>query len=470
MGDVALELRDISKRFGPVVALDNAFLTARPGIVHALLGENGAGKTTLMRIAFGLIHPDSGWIALDGARVRFTSPSDAIAAGIGMVHQQFSLVPAMTVAENVALGGKGLFKPHEIAARISNVGRNTGLSLDPDALVSTLGNADRQKLEIVRTLAHDARILILDEPTAVLTSRDTAELFRQLRSFADSGGAVILITHKLDDAIAHADEVTVLRRGQVVLNAKMTEADRRSLTTAMLGFAPEQPETGIFSPSGASVVASMRDVVVDPFVDPVTVEVRSGEIVGIAALDDDAASLLRTLAGRSQPAEGAVTLPSSIAFVPENRQDEAMIPEFDLAENFALREAGKQKGLIAWKNIENRVRDVIREFDIRAEGPRVAGRTLSGGNQQRFVLGRELHDDPPMLVLENPTQGLDVNAAAAIHARIRAAASKGTAVVFYSSDLDELAEVSHRVLVIRNRTMKFSEPERESIGHLLLDA
>ena len=146
------------------------------------------------------------------------------------------------------------------------------------------------------------------------------------------------------------------------------------------------------------------------------------------------------------------------------------IPEFDLAENFALREAGKQKGLIAWKNIENRVRDVIREFDIRAEGPRVAGRTLSGGNQQRFVLGRELHDDPPMLVLENPTQGLDVNAAAAIHARIRAAASKGTAVVFYSSDLDELAEVSHRVLVIRNRTMKFSEPERESIGHLLLDA
>lgn len=470
MIEAALELWDISKRFGPVTALDRASLTARPGAIHALLGENGAGKTTLMRIAFGLIQPDSGVIAIGGNRTRFSSPSGAIAAGIGMVHQQFSLVPAMTVAENVALGGKGRFKPQEVAARISDVGRRTGLKLNPEVLVSTLGNADRQKLEIVRTLAHDARILILDEPTALLTPHDIAELFRQLRSFADSGGVVILITHKLNDALAHGDEVTVLRRGRVVLTAKMSDTNRRSLTAAMLGFTPEQPEAAFYAPSGASVIASLDEVSLEGIAGPVSLDVRSGEITGVAALDDGASGLLRALAGRMSPEAGVVRLPPEIAFVPENRQDDALIPEFDLVENFALRDAGKRKGLIDWGTIESRVNEVIRDFDIVAPGARVTGDTLSGGNQQRFVLGRELHGDPPLLVLENPTQGLDVKAAAAIHSRIRKAASNGTAVVLYSSDLDELAEISHRVLVVRGSGVAFSEPERESIGHLLLEA
>ncbi len=471
MSPVLLELHDVSRRFGPVVALENASLVAKTGSIHALLGENGAGKTTLMRIAFGLIRPDSGWIAVDGVRKNFGSPSQAIAAGIGMVHQQFSLVPAMTVAENVALGGRGRFSPQETAARIAEVARTTGLSLDPDMPVASLGSGERQKLEIIRTLAHDARILILDEPTAVLTTRDKDELFRQLRAFAERGGAVVLITHKLDDALAHADEVTVLRRGRVVLSSTMDAVDRLGLTTAMLGFTPEPPGSGYLSPSASSIAVAVQGAVIDSRSprEPVTFDVRRGEILGVAALGGGAAGLLRMLAGRARPDSGFVELPSRIAFVPENRQEEALIPEFDLRENFALRTSAERSGLMDWDKVEGEVVLAISEFDVRAAGPRVESGTLSGGNQQRFVLARELHGDPPLLVLENPTQGLDVQAAASIHARIRASAAKGTAVIFYSSDLDELEAISNRVLVVRASGVVFSEPERESIGHLLLD-
>jgi ABC-type uncharacterized transport system ATPase subunit len=467
-----LKLHDISKRFGQLLALDDASLSVRRGSIHALLGENGAGKTTLMRVAFGLIRPDSGSIEIDGARKSFSSPSEAIACGIGMVHQQFSLVPAMTVAENVALGGKGRFSPGQVAERLEEVASTTGLSLDPEIKVSALGAGERQKLEIIRTLANKARILILDEPTAVLTSRDKAELFRQLKSFAESGGAVVLITHKLDDALTHADEVTVLRRGKVVLNSTMAGVDRLALTSAMLGFTPEASEPAPADASHESVAVSLRDVMVGGHVSrqPVTLTIRRGEILGIAALDGGAAGLLRILAGRQKPETGSVELPSPIAFVPENRQEEAMIPEFDLTENFALRLSAERGGLIDWDAVEAEVSTAIEEFDVRASGPRAEGRTLSGGNQQRFVLARELLGDPPLLVLENPTQGLDVQAAASIHARIRVTAAKGTAVVFYSSDLDELASVSSRVLVVRASGSVFSEPERESIGHLLLDS
>ena len=467
-----LVLHEISKRFGALTALDNVSLSVLPGSVHALLGENGAGKTTLMRIAFGLIQPDSGSITVDGVRKSFASPSQAIASGIGMVHQQVSLVPAMTVAENVALGGRGRFNPKVVAERLQHVARTTGLSLDPNVRVDSLGAGERQKLEIIRTLAHEARILILDEPTAVLTSKDKEELFRQIRTFADAGGAVVLITHKLDDALAHADAVTVLRHGKVVLTSTMTDVDRLSLTSAMLGFTPEPPDTALITSSAESTVVSLHDVAVDTHAlqQPLTFTVRSGEILGVAALDGGAAGLLRILAGRKNPEMGQVELPSPVAFVPENRQEEALIPEFDLTENFALRLSGEPSGLIDWKAVEVEVAGAMEEFDVRAAGPRAAGRTLSGGNQQRFVLARELAGNPPLLVLENPTQGLDVQAAASIHARIRAAAARGTAVVFYSSDLDELATIATRVLVMRPSGIVFSEPERESIGHLLLDA
>lgn len=475
MTNPALGLREISKRFGEIVALEKASLVVRPGSIHALLGENGAGKTTLMRIAFGLIRPDSGSIEIGGVTKSFRSPSEAIASGLGMVHQQFSLIPGMTVAENVALGGRGRFSPRDLATRISEVGDRTGLKLNPETLVASLGSAERQKLEIIRSLAHDARVLILDEPTAVLTPRDIGELFRQLRSFADGGGAVVLITHKLDDAIANADEVTVLRRGRVALTAPMSRVDRLSLTSAMLGFTPEPSATGYFRPSAASIVASLRDIVPpveigqQPGGPPISLDLRTGEILGVAALNGRAASLLRTLAGRTDPASGSIKLPMHIAFVPENRLEEAIVPEFDLAENFALKGLGTRDGLMHWTEIEDYVSGIIRDFDVKATGPRTGAATLSGGNQQRFVLGRELHDDPPLLILENPTQGLDVQAAAAVHARVRAAAGRGAAVVFYSSDLDELAQIAHRVLVVKASEFAFSEPEKGSIGQLLLD-
>lgn len=473
MPDAALELLDISKRFGTVTALDHASLTAHRGSIHALLGENGAGKTTLMRIAFGMMRPDTGSITVGGTPRRLASSADAIAAGIGMVHQQFSLVPAMTVAENVALGGKGRFRPEEVAQRIADVGSRTGLVLDPARTVATLSSAEKQKLEIVRTFAHDARILILDEPTAVLTSRDTDELFTQLRAFADSGGTVILITHKLHDALAHADAVTVLRRGSVALAGSMSGLSRKDLSSAMLGFAPDaRSPMRQDSTSPGAVVATLRDVVLRNdrgISQPLSFEIRKGEIVGVAALDGAAGGLLRVLAGRTTPRSGTVTTPSHVAFVPENRQDEALIPEFDLAENFALRNAGQCTGLMRWSEMHDDAQAVIAAFDVKAATTSVAARTLSGGNQQRFVLGRELSDDPELLILENPTQGLDVSAASAVHARMEAAAKKGTAIVFYSSDLDELAQISDRVLVVRRSGLALSEPERDAIGQLLLE-
>lgn len=474
MTGIALELGNISKRFGDVIALDDVSFRAEHGTVHALLGENGAGKTTLMRIAFGLTRPDSGAMAIDGRSVAFPSPRQAIAAGMGMVHQQFSLVPAMTVAENVALGGRGRFDRRDVAASITALGKRTGLVLDPDARVGDLGNAERQKLEILRTLAHDARILILDEPTAVLTSQDTIELFTQLRSFAASGGCVVLITHKLHDALTHSDQVTVLRRGRVVMTSATGNTSRESLTTAMLGSAPDAETRGNRTrEKDVKVVASLAEVVTADRryapASPLSLEVKAGQILGVAALEGMAASLLRVLAGRATPEQGSVAAPLKTGFVPENRQDEAIIPDFSLTENQALKGAGHRKGMLDWGGIRSQAQHVLEEFDVIADGADSPARNLSGGNQQRFVLGRELGGNPPLLVLENPTQGLDVRAAAGIHARVRSAADRGTAVVYYSSDLDELAEIADDVLVMRRSGPVLSAPDRETIGRLLLE-
>lgn len=471
MSQPALELRDVTKRFGSVIALETASIVVRPGSIHALLGENGAGKTTLMRVAFGMVQPDSGSISLGGVPTRIDSPADAIAAGIGMVHQQFSLIPAMTVAENVALGSRGRFRPGDTASLIADIGNRTGLTLNPSSVVADLSSAEKQKLEILRIFAHEARVLILDEPTAVLTPRDTGELFNQLRAFAGSGGSVVLITHKLHDALAHADEVTVLRRGKVVLASAMAAVDRATLTEAMLGFTPDATAV-THSQSQGRVVAACHDVILAGTRNlrstPLSFEVQAGEVLGVAALDGGASGLLRTVAGRLTPLGGTVTAPARIGFVPENRLDDALVPEFSLTENFALRGAAERTGVLSWEKLEEEAGEIIRDFDVRAEGPSLPVSALSGGNQQRFVLGRELHDEPSLLVLENPTQGLDVNAMSAIHDRIRAAAANGTAVLFYSSDLDELVEISDRVLVAGDWGIAFSDPDRESIGNLLL--
>lgn len=470
-GDTILELHEITKRFASIVALDKVSLNVRRGRITALLGENGAGKTTLMRVAFGMIQPDSGSIVVNGVRKRLDSPSDAIAAGIGMVHQQFSLVPAMTVVENVALGGSGKFSGARVAATLSAIAERTGLTLDPFAIVRDLGNADRQKLEIIRTLAHDAKIMILDEPTAVLTPKDVSDLFRRLKSFAANGGAVVLITHKLADARAYADDVTVLRAGRVVLSTHMSETTEDSLAAAMLGGLSEQQPLHSEKPVLSSTsIASLERVTVAGSADgnPITLHLNAGEIVGVAALDGAARSLLRILASRMKVASGRVRLPSRIGFVPENRKDEALIGDFSLAENLALANAGSRKGRMDWNAIEADAEEVIRDFDVRAPGIEASPAQLSGGNQQRFVLGRELQNSPQLIVLENPTQGLDINAAEFVHRRLRQARNEGAAVVFYSSDLDELADLSDRVLVVSRSRVTHVAPNRDSIGKALL--
>ena len=461
LSDAALALNEITKRFGNTVAVDSVSLAVQKGRITALLGENGAGKTTLMRIAFGMLQPDSGSISIDGRTVRLNSPADAIAAGIGMVHQQFSLIPAMTVAENVALTGRGKYSLNATKQRLSEIAEETGLHIDPDLQVAELGSADRQKLEILRTLAHRAQVLILDEPTAVLTARDTVELFAQLKSFARDGGAVVLITHKLADAIEHADEVTVLRRGRSVLSARMNEVNESLLIGAMLGAAPARHAAPAGATGASKVVASMRHA-------NTSLEVRSGEIVGVAALDNMATPLLRMLARRAKTAPESSHLPQNVGFVPENRRDEALIEDFSLIENVALAGAGNRSGTIDWEDMENHATEIISRFNVVASGLSASPASLSGGNQQRFVLGRELLKEPELIVLENPTQGLDVNAAAFVHDQLRSARDRGAGVIFYSSDLDELVEVSDRVIVVTARGVESVSADKNAIGQALL--
>jgi simple sugar transport system ATP-binding protein len=461
LSEIPLALNDITRRFGNTVALDSVSLSIHKGRITALLGENGAGKTTLMRIAFGMLQPDSGSIAVDGRAVRFSSPADAIAAGIGMVHQQFSLIPAMTVAENVALTGRGKYSLVDTKRRLSEIAGKTGLQLDPDAYVADLGSADRQKLEILRTLAHRARILILDEPTAVLTAKDKVELFAQLKSFAREGGAVVLITHKLADAIEHADEVSVLRRGRSVLNASIDTVDETSLIEAMLGAAPPSQAAVTVSNIPSRIVASLDHA-------NVSLEVRAGEIVGVAALDNAATPILRMLSHRKKVSAGSAALPAKVGFVPENRRDEALIEEFNLTENVALAGAGNRSGTIDWNVVENQTAEIISKFNVVAPGQSVSPASLSGGNQQRFVLGRELIDEPELIVLENPTQGLDVNAAAFVHSELRQARDRGAGVIFYSSDLEELVALSDRVIVVTADGVQSVRPDKNEIGQALL--
>jgi len=419
---LALEMQRISKRFGNFEALSHVSLKLCRGSVHALLGENGAGKTTLMRIAFGMISPDAGEIRVDDVPRSIHSPADAIAAGIGMVHQHFMLVPAMTVAENIELGNHGKYGARDSIDRVRKLGEQTGLVLDPSTKVSALGVVAQQRLEIVKALAHNARILILDEPTAVLAPAEARDLLAQIRKLVLNGSSAVLITHKLRDAQQYADDVSVLRRGKLILSGLMADFTEDSLTAAMLGHLPElaldsnaPPPIGrlIISLQGVGLVQQtgirrLRDV---------NIQVGAGKIVGITALEGGAADLLRVLAGRLMPTEGNVKLPLSIGFVPEDRQRDALIPAFSLYENIALKESGKRTGRMPWLRIRNKTTSLLADFDVRANDINMPVRNLSGGNQQKLVLARELSDNPSALVAENPTRGLDIQSSAIIHER-----------------------------------------------------
>jgi simple sugar transport system ATP-binding protein len=473
-----LELHNISKRFGNLQALSNVSLRLRPGTVHALLGENGAGKSTLMQIAFGMINPDKGEIRIDGHPVRLRSPRAAIEAGIGMVHQHFMLVPAMTVAENVELGGRGLYDARKSAARIRQLVEETGLTLDPLAHVHSLSIAGQQRLEIIKALARNARILILDEPTAVLAPAEAQELLTLIRRLVRSDRSVVLITHKLQDAEQFADDVSVLRNGKLALSSPVAEVTLESLAQSMLGPArvtghPQAQTEQTQCQLSDTPVIRLENIDVEPRSSPrhlrnINLQVSAGEIVGVAALDGAAADLLRVIAGRYKPTAGKLTTPSKVGFVPEDRQRDALIGDFSIFENVALRDSGDRKGRMPWSNIQRDANALIESFDIRAPTIDTPVRALSGGNQQKLVLARELSDNPVALIAENPTWGLDIQATASIHSRLRAAALDGCAVLFYSSDTDELIDLADRVVVIRDGSATNVKRVAEAIGNALL--
>lgn len=471
--DTALELEQIEKRFGETRALAGASLSVRPGTVHALLGENGAGKTTLMRIAYGVIQPDNGRILLRGLPVRFRSPAVAIRHGLGMVHQHFTNVPAMTVAENVALGNKGLYSRQRQNDFVRALSQRTGLPLDPERTVSGLAVGAQQRLEILKALAREVRVLIMDEPTAVLAPAEAEELLRWLRSFADQGGSVILITHKLREALAISDDVTVLRYGRTILSKSARSASSDELARAMLGDASAPALARSARTAGRIVLrlvkVSVRDEAGKVRVSDADAEVRQGEIIGIVALENSGHDfLLRAIAGRLPPSGGMIERDSPVAFIPEDRQRDAIVMSFPLTENVALRGSGFARGIIRWRDVRARTEQLVRDFDIRTSSIDVPVRTLSGGNQQKLVLARELSDDPSLVVAQNPTRGLDIRATADVHDRLRSAAANGAGVVLYSSDLDEVLSLADRAIAIHDGRLRAVPNDREAAGRAML--
>ena len=479
-----LTLAGIAKRFGATEALTDASLTVRPGTIHALLGENGAGKTTLMRIAFGLVQPDRGTIhGRDGRPLVLPSPAAAISAGIGMVHQHFTIVDAMTVAENVALGGRGSFDRRATAARIADIARTLGLTIDPDARAGTLSVPARQQLEIIKALSREAELLILDEPTAVLAPAEAEALLRQLRALAAGGLAIVLITHKLREALAVTDDVTVLRRGTTVLSGPVHALAERELAAAMVGpgsvtekSAASPAPTAIgteATPRGPWVVRARGISVVDAQgvlrVRGVDLDIHAGDIIGIAGVEGSGArELLRAIARRVAPVSGSIDGPAVVGFVPEDRHREAVALDFTVTENVALRGAGHRRGLVRWNALRDHARALVERFDVRGPGVDAPMRALSGGNQQKLVLAREMEASPPLLVVENPTRGLDLRATAAVHERLRAARDVGMAIVMYSSDLDELLLLADRVFAMFGGALIPTTRERHAMGQAML--
>ena len=470
--DAVLSLSRITKRYGATVALDDVSFACRAARVHALLGENGAGKTTLMRVAFGLVAPDFGQVV---ARARpIVRASDAIAGGIGMVHQHFTNVPAMTVAENVALGEHGRFDAARAARRVEEIGSRTGLVLDPRSVAGDLPVGAQQRLEIVKALARDARTLILDEPTAVLAPREIDELLVWLRRFADAGNAVVLITHKLREALAIADDVTVLRRGSVALTSAAKAVTLDSVSAALLGSEADlAPAEKHERTSDAAVVALDAATVVDArgviLLAAATLEVRAGEIVGVAAVEGAGQhALLRLLAGRETATTGIVRLPTAVGFIPEDRHRDGLMLDASATENVTLRNAGSRRGRIDWRAQRERTKRLIAEHDVRGGDERTAVRALSGGNQQKLIFARELDANPSLVVAENPTRGLDIRATRAVHDRLRAAADGSAAVVVYSSDLDEVLSLATRIVVVHAGRLRECPLDRDVVGRAML--
>ncbi len=473
--DLILELRGIRKEFPGVVANDDVDLDIRRGEVHALLGENGAGKSTLMNILYGLYRPDAGEIRLHGKPVSFGSARDAIQAGIGMVHQHFMLIPVMTVAENIVLGveprDRLLLDERVAERRVRELSERFGLLVDPTALVSEITVGQEQRVEILKALYRGADILILDEPTAVLTPQEARELFGIIRSLQEDGKSIIFISHKLNEVLEIADRITVLRRGRKIETVPCEGATETSLARAMVGREvllrvekePAKPGDVLLTLDDLHV----RDERGIEKVRGVSFEVRAGEIVGVAGVDGNGQTeLVEAITGLRKIDSGRVLvaghelrdasarqmLDAGVGHIPEDRQRRGLVLEFSIAENIALHDYAKPPdarfGWLFPMRLVERARRLIKEFDVRGGGPLTPAGGLSGGNQQKVVVAREIARDPKVLIAAQPTRGLDVGAIEYLHRRIVAERDEGRAVLLVSLELEEILSLSDRILVI----------------------
>ena len=472
----ALEMRGITKRYPGVVANDGINLEVRPGEIHALLGENGAGKTTLMNVLYGLATPDEGEILLDGSSVRIAGPSDAIARGISMVHQHFMLVPVLTVAENILLGEETManrifLDRKEAHRRIVDLGRRFGFEIDPEAKVASLSVGWQQRVEILKALYRNARILVLDEPTAVLTPQETDEIFAVLRRLAAEGHSIVFISHKLYEVLEIADRITVIRRGRVVGERKPAETDEDDLAELMVGREVQLVvDRGTSHPGGTVLsVAGLQanDDRGHPMLRGVDLEVRAGEIFGIAGVAGNGQDeLVESIIGLRKPVTGTVSLDgvdvtghspremneAQVAYVPADRHRFGLVLSFPLSDNLVLTSYYRQpyaRGLVRNPaTIQRDAASAVERFDIRTPSTEVNAGTLSGGNQQKAVVAREFDRDLKLLILDQPTRGLDVGSIEFIHRQVIAKRDAGTAVLLVSAELDEVLELSDRIGVM----------------------
>jgi general nucleoside transport system ATP-binding protein len=499
--DVAVELSGITKRFPGVVANKDISFAVRRGEVHALVGENGAGKSTLMKILYGMQKPDEGTIQIGGREVHFSTPSDAIDSGVGMVHQHFMLADNLTVLENIVLGSeptKGGFIDFKAATtKIREISDRYGLDVEPHQLVEDLGVGDRQRVEILKVLFRGAQILILDEPTAVLVPQEVDELFDNLRDLKAEGLTVIFISHKLDEVLQVADQITVIRRGTTVDTVAPSEVTARELAELMVGSELPTPETAESTVQEAEVlrVDALTVTAADgrKLLDDVSLRIRRGEVLGIAGVEGNGqAELVEAIMGMRQLQSGTVTLlgedithwptrrrrVAGVGHIPDDRHRHGLLLNSPLWENRILGHQTEDAYVSGpWINRGAARKDterIVRDYDVRTPGIDVLASSLSGGNQQKLIVGREMSGDPKVLIASHPTRGVDVGAQAAIWEHIREARRRGLAVLLISADLDELIGLSDTLRVIlRGRLVAEADPQSvtpEQLGSAMTGA
>jgi simple sugar transport system ATP-binding protein len=522
-----IEMHNITKRFGAVLANDRVNLSIPANTIHAIVGENGAGKSTIMRILYGFYMADEGDIFIEGKRQQIRSPHDAIALGLGMVHQHFMLVPPMTVTENIILGaepGNGAridFK--QAAARIERLSADFGFNLDPQMRIEELSVGQQQRVEVLKALYRGARILILDEPTAVLAPQEVEEFFKILRALRDrgreEGQTIIIITHKLDEVLALSDQVTVMRDGKVVGERRTAETNAAELARLMVGREvllrvekpPAQPKDVVLSvrglqlamaeekrvgasiglsaaPSGDGVSSGSKEVALTD----ISFEVRAGEIIGIAGVEGNGQTeLVEILAGLRRATEGSILLDGrelrglsarqikelGVAHIPEDRHRRGLVLDFDLADNLILGThyrapaAPSAWGLLDEEAIAVKAHRLLKDFDVRPPNPALPARALSGGNQQKLIIGREFDLQPRLLLVAQPTRGVDIGAIEFIHRKLIELRDAGTAILLVSADLEEVLSLSDRILVMyQGRIVGEVDPQRvdrEEIGLMM---